>query len=497
VSTSPFFTSALDGAPGWAVGALTALQAALLSLLVLVLPAVAAFVATSADPSNADVGWVRAVRVGSALWLAGHGVPMHVAGVTIGLVPLGVTALALFACYASARRSGSPRWSGFVGGVAAYTCAVALVAGVVAPGDVARALGGALVVSVLGLGGGLLRRPDAPSWREVSRPVWSRLAPAVRCGAAAGLLATALLVLVAAALTLLWIVAGRATIGDVVRGLGVDGIGGVVLAAAELAFLPNLVMWALAWLAGPGFHVGAGTHFAPGEVAAGPMPAIPMLGALPTSGFAGGAARAVPAVLVAVGVLAGWYVHRRLRSSRWTTVLAAVSTTGLVTALLVLVLVAAAGGPAGPGRMAEVGAQAWLVGLWAGAGVLVGAAFVAVPSDAAVRTAVRRGLDRTSHAEPDEVSAAPVAERAVRAPRTEPVQRAGRGEADEADRADQADRADRADRAETVVPADPTPGADDASPDDEGAEPAVPTRQSPDANAARKPASPFAVRTRR
>jgi hypothetical protein len=394
VSTSPFFTSALDGAPRWAVGALTALQAALLSLLVLVLPAVAAYVATSADPSNADVGRLRSVRVGASLWLAGHGVPLHVAGVTIALVPLGVTALAIFTCYASARRSGNPSAAGFVAGVATYAATAALVAGVVAPSgaDVARAVSGALVVAVLGLGGGLLRRPDAPSWRAVSRPVWSRVTPSLRCGAAAGLLATALLLLAAAALTLLWIVAGRATIGDVVRGIGVDGIGGAVYAAAELAFLPNLVLWALAWLAGPGFHVGAGTHFAPGEVAAGPMPAIPILGALPTAGFAGGAARLVPALLVVVGALAGWYVHRRLRTARWTTVLAAVGAAGLTTAVLVLVLVAAAGGPAGPGRLAEVGAHAWLVGLCAGGGVLLGAAVVAVPSDPSVRAAVGRAL---------------------------------------------------------------------------------------------------------
>ncbi|MDM7854232.1 cell division protein PerM [Cellulomonas alba] len=504
VSTSPFFTSALDGAPHWAVGALTALQAALLSLLVLVLPAIAAFVATSADPSNADVGWVRAVRVGAALWLAGHGVPLHVSGVTIGLVPLGVTGLAVFACYASARRSGSPTASGFVAGVASYGLSVALVAGVVAPADLARAVAGAVVVAVLGLGGGLLRRPDAPSWRETSRPVWSRLTPAVRCGAAAGLLAAALLLLAAAALTLLWIVAGRATIGDVVRGIGVDGIGGFVFAAAELAYLPNLVVWALAWLAGPGFHVGAGTHFAPGEVAVGPMPAVPMLGALPTADFAGGAARAVPVVLVLVGALAGWYVHRRLRSTRWTTVVAAVATAGLTTAVLVLVLVAAASGSAGPGRLAEVGAQAWLVGLYTGAGVLLGAALVAVPTDGAVRSGVLRAVRGVDGEEPrvrvrarGVVAEAPVVAVPVGAEADDatPARGAVDPQPDDGDQGLEPRDADPAPTDEGQAAAEPT-----GAPDVPGAaRPGKPLPGEPGQSrtASRPPASPFAVRTRR
>lgn len=396
VSTSPFFTSALDGAPRWAVGALTALQGALLSLLVIVLPAVAAYVATSADPSNAGVGWLRSVRVGAAVWLAGLGVPLHVAGVTIGLVPLGVSALALFACYASARRSGVPSLSAFVAGVLTYVTTAGLVGLAVGAtgGAAVRGTVGAIVVSVLGLGGGLLRRSDAPSWRELTRPVWIRVAAPVRIGATAGLLAAALLVVAAACLTLLWVVAGRATIGDVVTGLHMDVMGGLVLAYGELAFLPNLVVWALAWFAGPGFHVGAGTHFAPGEAHTGPLPAVPLLGALPSGDFAGGAARLAPFVLVLAGLAAGWYVHRRLAARRWVDVLAAVGSVGATTGLLVLVLVVAAGGAAGPGRLAEVGAAAWLVALCTAAGVVVGALAIAVPLDAHVRAGILSVVER-------------------------------------------------------------------------------------------------------
>ncbi|WP_235843163.1 cell division protein PerM, partial [Cellulomonas algicola] len=123
-----FFTSALDGAPRWATGALASLQAAVLSLAALTIPAVAAFVATSADPSNAGVAWPQAVGVGAALWLLGHGVPVAVASTTVTLVPLGVSLLALFTCYASARRSGVATRSAYAAAVGAYAGAAGLVA---------------------------------------------------------------------------------------------------------------------------------------------------------------------------------------------------------------------------------------------------------------------------------------------------------------------------------------------------------------------------------
>lgn len=394
--TPTFFTSALDGAPRWVAGVLSALQAALLSFLVLALPAVAAYVATSADPSNSGVGWFRSVGVGSALWLLGHGVPAHVGPVVVSLVPLGVTALALFVCYASARRSGLATWPSYVAGVGTYTLVavlVALLSGVSGAG-LARALVGGALVSAVGLGTGLLARPEAPPLRTLTRAVWSRCPAPLRTGAAGGVLAAASLVLVAALVTTLWVVAGRATIGDVVRGLGLDAVGGVVLAVAELAYLPNLVVWALAWLTGAGFAVGEGTHFGPDGVVGGALPAVPMLGALPGPDVAGPATSLVPLVVVAVGAFVGWYLHRRLQTQRWWDAMLACAAAGVTTAVLVAVLVTAASGGIGPDRLAHVGAQGVLVGLLSGAGVLVGALVVALPGDAPLRARLGRLLRR-------------------------------------------------------------------------------------------------------
>ena len=400
-----FFTSSIDGAPRWGVGVLTAVQAAALSLLTLAIPAVAVYVATAADPANADVGWTRAVVVASNLWLLGHGVPAALGGVTISVVPLGLSILALFTCYASARRSGLPTRGSAIAAVSAYAVLTTLVALVGGAGGwgVLRALLGGVVVGGIGLGAGLLRRPGAPAWAHVVQPLRDRLPDSVAVGLRAGALATAALLAVAALLTTLWLLAGYATVVDVVRGLSLDAVGGVVLALAELAFLPNLVVWALAWTAGPGFAVGAGTRFSPTEVVAGPVPALPLLGALPDAH--GGPVLIAPLLLVGVGVLAGLAVHRWLVPVRARDVAVAVGTVGLVAGLLVAALVAMTAGAAGPGRMVHVGADPLVVGLLVGAGCLLGAACAAVPVDRAVRDAVRarRGRGPSMPAEGDAV----------------------------------------------------------------------------------------------
>ena len=199
---------------------------------------------------------------------------------------------------------------------------------------------------------------------------------------------------VASLVTALWILAGRATIGDIVRGLGLDAVGGVVLAVAELAYLPNLVVWALAWLTGAGFAVGEGTHFAPDGVVGGALPAVPMLGALPSSDVVGPATSLVPLVLVGVGAFVGLYIHRRLTPQRWWDTALACAVAAVCTVLVVALLVTLASGGVGPDRLAEVGAQGGIVGLLAGAAVLVASLLVALPGDALLRAQIVRTVRR-------------------------------------------------------------------------------------------------------
>lgn len=384
---------ATDGAPRWASGILSGAQAALLSFLVVVVPAIAAYVATSADPSNADIAWTRSATVGAALWLLGHGAVIQAGGTAVSITPLGITALAVFAGYASARRSAHPTRSAWLAGIGGYLGVVVLVvlgAGQAGPlgsgvAAVLRTFVGAAAVAAAGLGLGIGR---GRAVRETTRPVWSRVPVVLRTGAVAGLIAASSAVALAAVLACAWVVAGRASAGDVVQALGVDLFGGAVLAVGQLSLAPNLVLWVLAWLAGPGFAVGAGTVFSPSQVVSGPMPALPMLGALPVPGSEGGLVGWSPLLVGACGLLAGWWLHRRLLVTRAWEPLAAAGGTALVAGVLAATGTLLAGGSAGPGRLATVGGSPLLVGLAVTGLVLVGAVLTAVPTAPVVRAAV-------------------------------------------------------------------------------------------------------------
>jgi len=388
--------SPLDGGIPWMTGLLAAAQAAVLSLAAVVVPAIAVFVVTSADPANAGVAWTRSVEVGAALWLLAHGVPWgHVT-----LVPLGLTALVAYACYASARRSARPVPSAALVAVSGYVTIVVVVAGLVPGASLVRAGGGGLLVGTLGLGTGLLRRPDARPLLAWLRGPWSVLPQWLRAGLAGGIVAAGVLAVLAALTAAGWVLAGRDSVVAVVRGLGLDAVGGAVLAVAEVGYAPNLAAWAAAWIAGPGFAVGAGSHVATGGVVLGPLPAIPLLGALPTPDLAGGAARWTPVLLLVTGLTAGLVVHRRLTAGRWWEPVASAAAVGVAAGLLVTVGVAAAGGAVGTNRMAAVGAAPWAVGALAAAGAALGALLVASAADPVVRGAVRAALRRDVTSDP-------------------------------------------------------------------------------------------------
>ena len=81
-----------------------------------------------------------------------------------------------------------------------------------------------------------------------------------------------------------------------------------MLTIAQLGFLPNLVIFALSWSTGAGFSLGVGSTAGPLGTAVGPLPAVPVLGALPAGQLdAGAMALALPVI---AGILAGWWFLR-------------------------------------------------------------------------------------------------------------------------------------------------------------------------------------------
>lgn len=168
-------------------------------------------------------------------------------------------------------------------------------------------------------------------------------------------------------------------------------LGGAALTLGQLAMLPNLVIFAASWFVGPGFAVGTGSSVGPLGTALGPLPALPILGALPS----GDSAFAFAGLLVPVlaGFAAGTLIRPRLvaaglRTPTWS--IGVGLGIGLAGGVLLGGLAWIAAGSAGPGRLADVG-PAWLaVGGWS-------ALEIAVP--AVIALLVGR-LPSRSHPEP-------------------------------------------------------------------------------------------------
>jgi hypothetical protein len=249
-------------------------------------------------------------------------------------------------------------------GIAFLVAQAASIAGAqVAP---LAALGAVAVVSACALSAGVLCEGALGPGARDRLPSVARdagLAAAVS-GAALGV-AVGLLALVALA-TRWSTVTGLSH--QVAPGAG-DEVG---LFLVSLAYLPNLLVWALSYLAGPGFAIGAGASVDPFSAAGGLLPGVPLFGAIPLD-----APAAAPGLLL-VPVVAGMVstiVLRRRRSLTLTDELAAILGGAALVAVVTAVLCALSGGSLGSTRLVALGPAPWptglaLAGLVAAGGVL-------------------------------------------------------------------------------------------------------------------------------
>ncbi len=173
----------------------------------------------------------------------------------------------------------------------------------------------------------------------------------------AGVAAVAIILAVSAvALTALFVI-GYADIIRLYEALHTEVIGGIAVTALQLAMLPDLVVWTASWFVGPGFAIGTGSQVSPLGTALGPLPALPVFGALPTADLP----LAFVGLLVPVlaGFLAGVAVRpalaRALEGVRLPAILIVGFGGGIAGAALLGLLAWAASGSAGPGRLADVG----------------------------------------------------------------------------------------------------------------------------------------------
>ncbi|GAA1355477.1 hypothetical protein GCM10009636_23060 [Arthrobacter koreensis] len=396
--------------PLWLQGMFELGQAAVLSALVVILPLTGVWAANGFS----DRDYASLARLSGQAWLLLHGVPLSLtfpagtvgpeeSGGLLSLIPLGLTLIPFFLCWRAGRRLAracytDQLWQALLGALGTYALLGTAAAYFSANEDVSISLvaGGLIPLIPAGLGVIIGARMEAGSWVRLigvdltdwiartsqhSRWAGSYLWAAIRAGvvgitAAIGLAAVLLVV----ALALSW-----AEIATVYQKLDAGIIGGIVVTVAQLGLLPNLVVWTLAWASGAGFSIGTGSIISPLETTVGPLPAVPILAALPS----GQSEYAYAALLipVAAGVLAGWWFLREGENhfdewisikinARWFT--ASVSTVclgaviGLVSGLLAAAAALIARGSLGIGRFVEIGPDPLWTGIWIAAEVAVG-----------------------------------------------------------------------------------------------------------------------------
>ena len=329
------------------------------------------------------IGWITAphaglgnglpgvLRTAITLWLAAHHVAftLHGAG-QFGMLPLGLLLIPGALLWRAGRwvvRTGEVTQLRHVGYAAlALALPYALLSGALALAARSSLAAPSLTQAVIGpflaalVAGGLGGAHALAPWRRLAALLPDR-SRSVTMGS---LLTLALLTAAGAMLAGGSLAVHLGQVRALTGSLSPGPAGSALLLLAELAYLPNAIIWAIAFALGPGFAFGAGTFVAPTGSALGATPAFPMLAALPSGG-------AVPAwlslIVLAIPYLAaaaGGVLTVRVMP---TPMLEAAPLWGFVSGAAsgcaVGVLAAFAGGPLGSGRLAAVGPSGWQVSL--------------------------------------------------------------------------------------------------------------------------------------
>ncbi|TDC04192.1 hypothetical protein E1267_23635 [Nonomuraea longispora] len=349
------------------------------------------------------VGWIAAprgtlgaglpgvFRTAAQLWLAAHHAGFAIPGGRVGLLPLGLMLLPAVLLYRAARwmardadlrlrlparlPKNSPKAQASarrraqlvlvvqagVSLAAPYALLAGLIA-LVARNEITQPFLGETLLShfVLAfLAGSLATARMIGPWRVMLRLLPERVR-ALTVGTA---VATAVLLVAGLALLLVAIVLNFGQIMELSSVLSPGFVGGVLLVLLQLLYALNAVVWALSYVAGPGFAIGADTLVAPTGVQLGTVPSLPLLGALPDSGTMPAWMMVVVALPFAAGAVAGVMVARISPSPSYEAAPLWGFLSGVSTGVVAGVLAALSGGPIGGGRLATVGPSPWEVAL--------------------------------------------------------------------------------------------------------------------------------------
>ena len=395
--------------PLWLQGVVELIVTALFS-------AVAVFAAMSAvwaTKGFGDMEFSSVAAMSAHLWLLIHGVPLDLAAAfgasagTMTLVPLGLSILPLLLCYRSGRRLARASYEGeflipVLSGSVTYALISSAMYGWASPHpQPLQALNAALVplgIVVAGLMWGgyrearsLSRMVGVDTAEQISQmSQYSRWAGSYAWAVVrAAVVAFVALIGLGAVLLGIGILAGWSQIVATYQELHAGAVGDTAVTLLQLGFLPNLVIYAIAWSTGAGFSFGAGTSVGLTSSDVGTLPMLPILGAVPESmGTFGLLGLLVP---LAAGAIAGWWFLREGEDhlDEWvalkvpfrplSALISAVAlgvVTGILTSFGALWLGWISYGSLGIGRFTEVGAEpltfAAHTALTVGAGVTFG-----------------------------------------------------------------------------------------------------------------------------
>ncbi|WP_049350029.1 DUF6350 family protein [Rothia mucilaginosa] len=407
-STSPISRYSMP-MPLWLQGVVELIVTALFSALAVF----AAMSAVWATKGFGDMEFSSVAAMSAHLWLLIHGVPLDLAAAfgasagTMTLVPLGLSILPLLLCYRSGRRLARASYEGeflipVLSGSVTYALISSAMYGWASPHpQPLQALNAALVplgIVVAGLMWGgyrearsLSRMVGVDTAEQISQmSQYSRWAGSYAWAVVrAAVVAFVALVGLGAVLLGIGILAGWSQIVATYQELHAGAVGDTAVTLLQLGFLPNLVIYAIAWSTGAGFSFGAGTSVGLTSSDVGTLPMLPILGAVPESmGTFGLVGLLVP---LGAGAIAGWWFLREGEDhlDEWvalkvpfrplSALISAVvlgMMTGIMTSFGALWLGWISYGSLGIGRFTEVGAEpltfAAHTALTVGAGVTFG-----------------------------------------------------------------------------------------------------------------------------
>lgn len=300
VSARPTIRVALP--QGWARAVLSGIEAALLGWALVVIPTLIAYAAVASNQWLVSTTWEDAFHFASDLWGAALGAQVVSGEVSYRAVPLlfvlvliGLTKLLLLQ---GRRFPAAAQWMAVPG----FAVTALLLAGGI--GTHVRVLGAfplAIAIPLIAAAWEVALAPHSLELR-LEMPQW--LSSGVRIGWRASWFLAAyggLFLLISVIVS--W---------SRIRGihellLPTSTIDSTMITLAQVLFIPNAIVWALSWLAGPGFFMGSDALHSPASAPTMPIPAIPLFGATPVSA----PGTWVILVLVLFGVGVGVYLRLR------------------------------------------------------------------------------------------------------------------------------------------------------------------------------------------